>query len=184
MPISPHKFGVPNVNHSPYQWPFNQSFLTIRIKGVKWSRSKRFKLNCIFKSTIEYQPMALPSLFVEHHSWFWRPPSIILVHFDAAKVLNLFRTLQQWGLLNGASLLNDLIWDLLMKVSASQMGCITLRLQALENPKSHCCISSPRLSNSTPNPTHSKEAEQDIVDKSGWSYPMKMTQHIVMQLCH
>ena len=99
LPISRHKYGLPNSNHSPHQWSFNADIIPIishciRIKGVKCSRGKRFKLNCIFNSTIEYQQMLHPPLFAEHHSWFWRPPTIILVHFDAALVFNLLRTLQ------------------------------------------------------------------------------------------
>ena len=43
----------------------------------------------------------------------------------------------------GWVLLNDLIGDLLMEVSTSQMGCITLRLQRASAQKSHSIGSTP-----------------------------------------
>ena len=98
----------------------------IRIKGVKCSRGKRFKLNCILKSTNRIASNGAPSIR--------RKPLMILetaIHyFGASTQLDIVQPVKNSNGDYGPGLLNDLIWDLLMKVSASQMGCITLRLQA------------------------------------------------------
>ena len=51
-------------------------------------------------------------------------------YFGASTQLDIVELVKNSNGDYGTGLLNDLIWDLLMKVSAAQMGCITLRLQA------------------------------------------------------
>ena len=83
-------------------------------------------------------------------------------YFGASTQLDIVQPVKNSNGDYGPGLLNDLIWDLLMKVSALRWDAL-LSDYRREQPKSHCCIISP-LRDSAPKTTHYKETELKVCE--------------------